>query len=96
MRYWHRSDGPQWPNPDQSQEVPCQHERASVPREVSEEAWKEYARQGHGDQSHERLIQRGGFGSNELAIFLYQRCKRLEASLELACIGSQASGEVKP
>jgi hypothetical protein len=50
----------------------------SVPWEVSAEAWKEYAAQGHGDQSHERLCERGGFGAAELAILLYDRIKRLE------------------
>jgi hypothetical protein len=46
--------------------------------EVSAEAWKEYAAEGHGDQSHERLCERGGFGLSELADLLYLRIKRLE------------------
>ncbi len=54
------------------------HGERDVPWEVSAEAWKEYAAQGHGDQSHERLCERGGFGVAELAILLYDRIKRLE------------------
>jgi hypothetical protein len=50
----------------------------TVAWEVSAEAWKEYAAEGHGDQSHERLCQRGGFGVSELADLLYLRIKRLE------------------
>jgi hypothetical protein len=50
----------------------------SVPWDVSAEAWKEYAAQGYGDQSHERICERAGFGAAELAILLYERIKRLE------------------
>jgi hypothetical protein len=76
--YW--CAGPQWPGRDGVVHVPVQPEDPGrVPLEVSAEAWKEYAAQGHGDQSHERIIQRGGFGSLELAILLFQRIKRLES-----------------
>lgn len=44
-----------------------------VPWDVSAEAWKEYAAQGYGSQSHERLCERGGFGAAELAILLFER-----------------------
>ena len=53
------------------------HSEKDVPWDVSAEAWKEYAAQGHGDQSHERLCERGGFGASELAILLYERIQRL-------------------
>jgi hypothetical protein len=96
MRYWDRRGGPLWPDLLESDEVPTLvQERRAVPREVSEEAWKEYAWQGHRNQSHERVCERGGFGPNELAILLYQRCKRLEASLELACLHSQPDTAMK-
>jgi hypothetical protein len=65
-----------------------------VPREVSEEAWKEYAAQGHGDQDHQRIIERQGFAAVELAILLFQRIKRLERSLEKGrqqCTGRNGS-----
>jgi hypothetical protein len=52
----------------------------AVPFDVSAEAWKEYAAQGHGSQSHERICQRGGWGAAELAILLYERIKRIEAA----------------
>ena len=46
--------------------------------EVAREAYKEYAAQGHGDQSFELLHERGGFGCKELAQLLFERIKRLE------------------
>ncbi len=55
------------------------HSEKGVPWDVSAEAWKEYAAQGHGRQSHERLCERGGFGAAELAILLYERIKRIES-----------------
>jgi len=63
------------------------HLEKSVPWDVSAEAWKEYADQGHGSQSHERICERAGFGAAELAILLYERIKRLERS-------SQKAGEL--
>lgn len=54
------------------------HSEKDVPWDVSAEAWKEYAAQGHGNQSHERICERGGFGASELAILLYERIKRLQ------------------
>lgn len=52
----------------------------SIPLEVAAEAWKEYAAQGHGRQSLERLCERGGFGASEMAILLYERIKRIEST----------------
>lgn len=83
MRYWDDvRKKPLWPTPHQNdgQEAPIQRDRF-VPMEVAEEAWKEYAAQGHGDQSLERINQRNGFGASELAILLYHRIKRLEYAL---------------
>lgn len=68
------------------------HSEKTVPWDVSAEAWKEYAAQGHGDQSHERLCERGGFGAAELAIFLYERIKRIEAS-GATMTGDRAAGD---
>lgn len=67
--------------------VPLQHDRNSTPGVVSEineilakEAYKEYSDQGHGDQSFERLHERGGFGCIEISALLYCRIKRLEGN----------------
>jgi hypothetical protein len=63
-----------------SRRAPVQtFQETSVPWEISAEAWKEYAAQGHGNQSHERVCERGGWGVEELAALLYRRIKRLEA-----------------
>ena len=51
-----------------------------IPWAIAEEAYKEYVAQHGKDQSLERLAERHGFGCSELAILLYQRIKRLEAS----------------
>lgn len=48
-----------------------------VPLEVAEEAYKEYKARYGSSQSLKRLGERGGFGSSEIAILLYQRCRRL-------------------
>jgi hypothetical protein len=52
-----------------------------VPFELSAEAYKEYEAQFGGGQSHERLLERGGFGTIELAMLLFERIKRLERSV---------------
>jgi len=49
-----------------------------IPYEVAEEAYKEYAAQHGNGQTLERLCERGGFASSEMAILLYDRIKRLE------------------
>jgi hypothetical protein len=49
-----------------------------VPLAVAEEAYKEYSAQFGASQSLARLGERGGFGSSELAILLFERIKRLE------------------
>jgi hypothetical protein len=51
--------------------------RGEIPYEVAEEAYKEYAAKYGTSQSLERLNERGGFGWAELAILLFERCKRL-------------------
>ena len=50
----------------------------SVPRIVAEEAYKEYQDLYGPHQSLERLEERGGFGSAELALLLFLRIERLE------------------
>ncbi len=49
-----------------------------VPRELSAEAYVEYSAQYGTQQSHNRMLERGGFGILELAVLLFQRIKRLE------------------
>ncbi len=51
---------------------------AGVKEEIAREAYKEYADEGHGGQSFERLQERGGFDVTELIALLYCRCRRLE------------------
>lgn len=69
--------------------APMQCDRGdTAPLAVAAEAWKEYAAQGHGSQSLERINERGGFHAAELAILLYERIKRLEAA--------HASGVARP
>jgi hypothetical protein len=48
-----------------------------VPRELSAEAYKEFAARYGTEQSHDRLLERGGFGLYELTVLLFQRCRRL-------------------
>jgi len=43
-----------------------EYESCEIPWWLAEIAWAEYARQGHGSQSCERINQRGGFGRHEL------------------------------
>jgi hypothetical protein len=38
--------------------------------EIAEQAYKEYARRGHGDQSLERVAERGGFSPEEIDALL--------------------------
>lgn len=55
------------------------HSARRIPRVIAEEAYKEYAAQGHGSQSFDRLHERGGFSTAELAILLFDRIKRIES-----------------
>lgn len=50
-----------------------------VPEVIAKEAYKEYADQGHGSQSFERLHQRGGFTPEEIITLLYERIRRMSA-----------------
>jgi hypothetical protein len=63
--------------------VKCQKpsEPGRIPKILAEQAYKEYAAQYGTSQSFDRLHERGGFGADELAILLYDRIKRLEASI---------------
>ena len=58
--------------------VPIQHSDRKAPVDIAREAYKEYAAQGQGDQSFERLHERGGFGCMEMAMLLFQRIKRIQ------------------
>ena len=53
---------------------------SKVPLCVAEEAYKEYSARYGTNQTLQRLGERGGFGSSEIAILLYERCKRLECT----------------
>jgi hypothetical protein len=66
-------------NPCRTAPVQIGYGEGFVPWEISAEAWKEYAAQGHGSQSHERICERGGWGASEMAILLFERIKRIEA-----------------
>lgn len=55
---------------------------SELPRELVEEAYREYADQGHGNQSLERLNERGGFGVGEVLMLLYDRINRLQGALK--------------
>ena len=44
-----------------------------VPWAMSAKAWEAYAAEGHGDQSHERLCERGGFGVEEFCACILGR-----------------------
>lgn len=59
--------------------VPMQKPLANnVDEVIAREAYEEYAAQGHGNQSFERLHERGGFCAMEIITLLYQRIKRIE------------------
>lgn len=45
----------------------------SVPWAVHVRAWQAYAALGHGDQSAERIAERGGFGWQEMVLMLAER-----------------------
>lgn len=59
-----------------------QEAHSSLPCELVEEAYREYADQGHGSQSLERLNERGGFGVGEVLMLLYDRINRLQGTLK--------------
>ncbi len=70
--------------------VPCQNDtltaihrgypnrQPTIPREIFEEAWKEYEALYGRSQTPERMLERGGFGIYEMTYLLFERCKRLE------------------
>lgn len=58
--------------------APMQPSKVRIPYVVAEEAWKEYRDQGHGDQSLQRLNERGGFSAEEIMLNLYERIRRLQ------------------
>lgn len=62
--------------PIQVDNTPRSRERGfptRVPWSMSARAWDAYAAAGHGDQSHERLCERGGFGVGELVACILGR-----------------------
>lgn len=59
--------------------VPMQSDFRRVPEIIAQEAYKEYADQGHGSQSFARLHERGGFSAGEIIMLLYERIQRINA-----------------
>jgi hypothetical protein len=53
-----------------------------IPKVIAQEAYKEYADQGHGAQSFDRLHERGGFGDTEIILLLFERIQRLSHTQE--------------
>ncbi len=53
-----------------------------LPWRIAEEAYKEYVTRYGSQQSLKRLAERGGFGSAEIAILLFQRIQRLQEDLD--------------
>ncbi len=53
-----------------------------LPEDILRVAYEEYADSGHGgDQSFERICERGGFGWFEIVTLLYRRVLRLDLRL---------------
>lgn len=55
----------------------------SVPWSVHLKAWDGYAAAGHGDQSAERIAERGGFGYREMQLALAGRYREWASKEEL-------------
>jgi hypothetical protein len=81
--------------------APIQGERGvafpgRVPWVISARAWGQYAALGHGDQSHERLCERGGFGVYELVHLLNGRNPYRQIPLptaeEIAAVRDECEG----
>lgn len=54
--------------------APVQAEsRCRIPWDVHVRAWQVYAAIGHGSQSAQRIAERGGFGTYEIALLLAER-----------------------
>ncbi len=77
---WHFSDDRQPIQSDSAVNRPISDGR--IPTEIAKEAYQEYADEGHGSQSFERMHERGGFAIYETLILLYNRIKRLELVLD--------------
>lgn len=54
------------------------HHNRGISERFARSAYVEYCAQGHGDQSFERLHERGGFGVTEIMLLLCERIQRLE------------------
>lgn len=72
--------------------APCQKpsQPGHIPLKIAEEAYKEYAAQYGTQQSFERLNERGGFSTDEIAILLCERCRRLSRESEQLSAASVA------
>lgn len=59
--------------------VPMQHSRhhePGIPEPIARLAYEEYANQGHGSQSFDRLHERGGFSEAEIVLLLSDLIER--------------------
>lgn len=80
--------GGQWKTKDSApvESLPIQTRDCpnSLPRPIVEVAYKEYAAQHDTQQSLERLAERGGFGTTEIIILLYEHIERLDRMVKAA------------
>lgn len=58
--------------------VSIRREACTVPRPIFDLAYEEYAKQGHGGQYSERLLERGGFSQGEIIALLADALDRIK------------------
>jgi hypothetical protein len=61
--------------------MPIQKSGTVIPSVIAEEAYKEYAAEYGVCQTLARINERGGFGSEELSILLFNRIKRIQSEI---------------
>ncbi len=49
-----------------------------IPKEIVQIVWEQYAKDGHGSQSLDRIGERGGFGWYEITFYLYSKIQELQ------------------
>ena len=53
-----------------------------IPKEIAQVVWEQYAKDGHGSQSVERIGERGGFGWYEIVFYLYSKITEFESEIK--------------